>query len=413
MLCRLTDREVRSFVSAGIEGRKLFDGGGLFLTIRDGRTVWRVRYTFAGRDRSITLGPWPSTTLATARDQAAEVRRIVHGGGDPVLDRRLKRASAAISSLNTFEALADQWLSHRRPEWTDEHLRRSTRMLKRHVIPELGGVPMTKITPPMVAHVIQTVVGSGRVESAKKLLQHCNCIFRYARALGLATDNPASDVSELLPKSVPPRRRPARLNIDGLRDLLDRFDALRPSPMVRLAHRLCAFSAARVGNVVGAEWSEFDLDMEQPIWRIPRAKLKARHRDYDHVVPLGPTIAREIREWREELRIWRDHMPVAARWVFPSERAKTGHISRELVERVYRTSLAISSEHSLHGWRSAFSTLARDAGFERDAVELALDHIHDSAVARAYDRGERLEQRRRLAVWWDEQLCGRRANTTA
>jgi len=58
----------------------------------------------------------------------------------------------------------------------------------------------------------------------------------------------------------------------------------------------------------------------------------------------------------------------------------------------------------MHGWRSSFSTLARENGFELDVVELALDHVHDNKVVLAYDRGERLEQRRKLAVWWDEQF---------
>jgi hypothetical protein len=59
---------------------------------------------------------------------------------------------------------------------------------------------------------------------------------------------------------------------------------------------------------------------------------------------------------------------------------------------------------SPHGWRSALSTLAKDAGWSRDVVELTLDHVHDSAVVRAYDRGERRVERIRLAVWWDAQL---------
>ena len=58
----------------------------------------------------------------------------------------------------------------------------------------------------------------------------------------------------------------------------------------------------------------------------------------------------------------------------------------------------------LNGWRSAFSTLARDNGFARDVVELALDHIHDNEVSRAYDRGERFTQRIELFDWWGKQL---------
>lgn len=57
---------------------------------------------------------------------------------------------------------------------------------------------------------------------------------------------------------------------------------------------------------------------------------------------------------------------------------------------MYRITLRLEGKHSPHGWRSSFSTLARDNGIARDVVELALDHAHNNEVARAYDRGEQL-----------------------
>jgi integrase len=80
------------------------------------------------------------------------------------------------------------------------------------------------------------------------------------------------------------------------------------------------------------------------------------------------------------------------------------HITRESLEKAYRVTLGQDGKHSPHGWRAAFSTLARDHGLERDVVELTLDHIHDNDVVRAYDRGERLQQRIRLMNWWGDQL---------
>ena len=90
-------------------------------------------------------------------------------------------------------------------------------------------------------------------------------------------------------------------------------------------------------------------------------------------------------------------------YVFPSP---TGNqfISRESLEKAYRVTLNMSGKHAPHGWRSAFSTLARDNGFEQDVVELALDHAHGNEVVRAYDRGERFTQRVGLYKWWGEKL---------
>ena len=163
-----------------------------------------------------------------------------------------------------------------------------------------------------------------------------------------------------------------------------------------MAHRLCAFTAARIGNVVNAEWREFHLDDEQPVWIIPRAKMKVATRDIDHRVPLCPNIAAELRQWKEVFG--------SKGYVFPSP-AGGKFIGRESIEKVYRVTLGLEGKHSPHGWRSAFSTLARDNGFARDVVELALDHAHDNEVARAYDRGERFTQRVQLFKWWGEQLA--------
>jgi len=168
------------------------------------------------------------------------------------------------------------------------------------------------------------------------------------------------------------------------------------SPSVRMAHRLCAFTAARIGTVINAEWKEFNLKSAQPCWNIPRAKMKVKSRFTEHRIPLGPEIADELRQWKNIVN--------SKVYLFPSP---TGgkHIGRESIEKVYRVTLGLKGQHSPHGWRSSFSTLARDHRFTRDAVELALDHLHDNEVAMAYDRGERFIERVKLFKWWGKQLA--------
>ncbi|TXT21799.1 MAG: putative phage integrase [Gallionellaceae bacterium] len=167
---------------------------------------------------------------------------------------------------------------------------------------------------------------------------------------------------------------PALLDWASLGDILRRAEAARLSPSMCMAHRLCAFTAMRIGNVVNAEWREFHLDDEQPVWIIPYKKMKVATRDIGHRVPMCPEIADELCRWRETFG--------GKGFVFPSPQGGK-YIGRESIEKVYRVTLALGGKHSPHGWRSAFSTLARDNGFARDVVELALDHAHDNEVARA------------------------------
>jgi hypothetical protein len=84
-------------------------------------------------------------------------------------------------------------------------------------------------------------------------------------------------------------------------------------------------------------------------------------------------------------------------FLFPSPTGNGDHITKESLSKAYKKTLELTA-HSVHGWRSSFSTSAKDVGaFDKVAVELALDHVGDAKIVRTCDRGERLGERRRLA----------------
>lgn len=393
---KLSDRGIKAFISKGIAGKKLSDGGGMFLMRTPaGTAVWRIKFRYDGKERLFAVGTYPEIGLEAARAEREQVRDLLRQGRDPVKARQVRKAETSTATGNTFKAVARDWLSARKRGWSAVHYEKSERAIERDVLPELGRLPVSEITPAMVAGIIKAIAHRGARDTAAKILQHINGIFRLAQANGLCRDNPADPVKEVLPRKKQATRRPAVLEWQGLGQILRAAETARLSPAVRLAHRLCAFSLMRISNVVGAEWREFDLDAEIPIWIIPRAKMKSQDRQHDHKVILGPTIAEELRTWRS--------LTGGKGIVFPSP-AGAKHITRESIEKCYRVTLGLADKHSPHGWRAAFSTLARDNGSERDAVELTLDHIHDTDVVRAYDRGERLVQRVNLMRWWGEQL---------
>ena len=398
---KLTDKSVKAFIAKAERGKKLADGGGLHLFITPaGGTTWRIKYRLEGKEKIYSIGPYPLVSLAAARVELAEVKSLLLEGKDPVINRRVNRAAHVASADNTFQAVAQEWLAMKKSAWSAGHYTKSARAFERDIYPFLGKLPIAGITPAMVATTIQDIHKRDVLETASRILQHLNGVFRYAQAKGLCRDNPAAPARELLPRKKSSGRMPALLESVALGDTLRRAQLARLSPAVHMAHRLCAFTASRIGNVVNAEWSEFDLDGEQPVWTIPRAKMKVTNRDIDHRIPLSPQIAEELRTWRNCIG--------GKGYAFPSP-AGGKHIGRESIEKVYRVTLNLAGKHSPHGWRSAFATLARDEGFERDVVELALDHAHDDEVARAYDRGERFVQRIELYNWWGQWLSSAQA----
>lgn len=394
---KLNDAAVRSWIkNPQRTPAKLFDGDGLFLTLTPrGTAVWRLRYRIAGRDKIFSIGAYPEIGLAAARDARTAARALIRENHDPVVARRVHRAEAAVGDDNTFESIAKTWLKKNQPGWSEPHFKTVSETLDRHVLKYLGPLPIQECSHALVASVVERL--GERVDTAQKVRQICAGIFRYAQAKGLFVgDNPADAAREVIARRKLKGRRPALLTWPELGDLLRRAEGANLSSAVRMAHRLCAFTATRIGNVISAEWPEFDLDAAQPLWEIPRSKMKAQDRHFPHKVILGAQISSELRKWRD--------VTGGTGRVFPAVAGGSEFISPESIEKAYRVTLGLKGKHSPHGWRSAFSTLARDNGFERDAVELALDHVHDNDVARAYDRGERLAERVKLAEWWNEAL---------
>ncbi|MCU1348975.1 MAG: hypothetical protein JWO56_2005, partial [Acidobacteria bacterium] len=401
----LTDRTVRAFVANAQNGTatkgKLGDGGGLYLTVTERLTpVWRMKYRtgMPAREKTLSFGVYPEVGLAMARAGRDAAREQLRLGKDPGQTRKLARLAEVAAGDATFASVAEMWLKKNKDGWSDVHYQKSRRALVRDVLPTLGPLPMANVTAPVIATAVLPIANRGARDTAGRVLQHIGGVCRFAEGLGLLERDPTPAVRELLPRKGKTGRRHALLEVGALRDVLRRADLAPISPAVRMAHRLAAFTAARIGNVVDAAWEEFALDGDVAKWVIPRAKMKAKDRFDDHKILLGPTITAELRAWRSLIG--------TTGYLFPSP-AGGRFISRESIEKAYRVTLGLAGKHTVHGWRSAFSTLARDAGFTRDVVELTLDHIHDTEVVRAYDRGERLVERAHLMKWWDCTLAGK------
>ena len=92
---------------------KLSDGAGLHLLIqRNGSKLWRFRYQFCGRENMLTFGPFPATSLASARTKRDEARALIASGTDPSTKRKLDKIAAATAARNTFGDVAAEHLAN-------------------------------------------------------------------------------------------------------------------------------------------------------------------------------------------------------------------------------------------------------------------------------------------------------------
>lgn len=387
---RLSDAKLRSLKTTG----KHFDGGGLFIDVRpNGSRYWRLKYRVAGKEKLLALGVYPAVSIKEAREAAAAARQAIARGDDPSAQRQADKARAAHDAVNTLEAVASEWMAHQAQRWSDATALKIRRSLEMYLYPALAAKPLAAIKPIEIIEAIKAVERHGSGEVAARLIQRVKAIYRWALHHERIDSNPMIDLvpGELLkPRSVKHRLALPEGELPAFLAKLDDYDG---HPSTAMALRLLMLTAARPGEVRGARWAEFELDAA--MWVIPpeRMKMKTEHR-----VPLS----------RQAVAVVRAMQPLSGdrELLFPSP----SHPSRPLSENTLNSGLARMGYKGIataHGFRSLFSTMANEAGWDADVIERQLAHIERNKVRAAYHRAAYSAERARLLQWWADLLDAR------
>lgn len=380
------------------------DSGGLFLFIdQQARASWRVKFRVRNAEGALverlsSLGPVAgfstaanAITLAQAREQLKVLKGDLAAGNDPVQQAKVREREKASDNAATFGALTTEWLAKQKKQWSDIHYLKSSQALERDILPMLRDMPVSSIKPAHINKALHAIADRGAPETAHRLRQHVGGVMKTAIARGIISIDPSITAALDLDQKYKRGKRPAFVTFKQLGEVLRGIDAARISPAARIASDLLNATLVRIGELTGARWKEFDLDAEQPRWAIPRARMKDKNKDHDHGIPLPVELAERLKKWR----LYCDGSP----FVFPGATAK-GTISPATLEKLYSRTLKLGGKHCPHGWRASFSTLAREAGHNGEAVEIQLDHAHGGDVQLAYDRGVRWDQRLVVMTWW-------------
>ena len=117
---KLTDTFIRH-VTGNDKVQKHSDGGGLFLYVTPtGKKSWRLAYRFAGKQKLISLGPYPSVSLREAREKREEAKKLLRENIDPSEARRQAREAASEAARNSFEDVAQEWYAKHSTQWMPE-----------------------------------------------------------------------------------------------------------------------------------------------------------------------------------------------------------------------------------------------------------------------------------------------------
>ena len=166
----LTDTAIRKAKPAA-KPQKLRDGGGLYLLLRpDGARWWRWDYRrpVTGKRNTLSLGTYPDTGLAEARERHAEARKMLAAGVDPGEHRKAAAAAKADQVANPFEAVADELLAIRAKKLAAGSAVRERRMLEKDLAPYIGRRPVGEIAASELLAALRKVEARGAVETAHR-----------------------------------------------------------------------------------------------------------------------------------------------------------------------------------------------------------------------------------------------------
>ena len=204
------------------------DGGGLYLRVKpDGRASWTLRYQIAGVRRDLGLGRarGPGAfSLAEARGKAAEARRLVAEGRDPLAvraadeaARREAEAARERQARNSFRDVAVAFIAARGPVWRNaKHTAQWEATLATYAHPVIGDMAVDTIGVPDVLRVLQPIWTS-KPETASRVRGRIEAVLSYAAATGLRPRgfNPASwrgNLDATLPAAAKVKRRAREAN---------------------------------------------------------------------------------------------------------------------------------------------------------------------------------------------------------
>ncbi|HEX2796549.1 MAG TPA: integrase arm-type DNA-binding domain-containing protein [Immundisolibacter sp.] len=390
----LTDPALRNAKPAD-KPRKLADGGGLYLLIQPaGGKWWRLDYRHGGKRKTLSMGTYPDTPLADARQRRDEARRLLANGIDPGEHRKLTKNTLP-QDADSFEAVAREWFAKFAPGWAPTHAEKIIRRLEREVFPWLGARPVGDITAPELLTVLRRIEARGRLETAHRAHQNCGRVFRYAVATGRAERDPSGDLRGALPPATK-RHHAAIIDPKAIAELLRVLDGYTGSFVTACALRLAPLLFVRPGELRRAEWAEIYLDAAE--WRIPAAKMKMRA---PHVVPLAD----------QALAILRELHPLTGRgrYVFPGARSSERPMSENTVNAALRRLGYEKDAMTGHGFRTLASTTLHEQGWPSDIIERQLAHAERNKIKAAYNRAEHLPERRKMMQAWADYLDGLRA----
>ena len=338
---------------------KKHDSRGLYLLVKPNNSkLWRFRYIYAGKNKEMALGRYPSIKLTDARDAAENARILLAKGVDPMAERKLLKKSTELSD-KTFSVVALKWWEKQKNSWGRDHANRIKRWITIDA-KKICSLSVEEIDAGHITELMLDIESSGHPKKAPVILSVINRIFGFALAHRLTRTNPAQGLP--------------------LRDIISPLPKVKPFAAV-----------VKTAELIKLKWEY--VDFEEKIIRIPEHQMKKAR---EHLVPLSRQVIVQLEMLKE--------ITGYSQFVFPSQRNSDNPISKNVMTNRLRTLGYAADVMTAHGFRSTASTILHEQGYEHEIIEAQLAHLTGTSTSRAYNRSIHLTKRRKMMQEWANYL---------
>lgn len=351
-------------------------------------------YHFEGRKRRMTLGSYPECTLGEARKRHREALRILEiEEKDPAFEKRKEKSTARdASTINALiEEYIEKWAKPNKRSWETDQ-----RCLENNIKKLWGKRKAADITRRDVNLLLDEIKERGALVQSNRVLACIRKMFNFAIERDLVQSNPCTGI-----KATKENSRDRVLTEDELKTIWlalsqkynpeDLSHILHMSEQTKLILKLQLVTAQRKGEVVGAEWSEIDLNSGW--WTIPANKAK---NNQAHRVPLS-SLTIEI---LQDIKI----LSGDSRFLFPARRSDR-HITAAAIDHAVRRSrfegVAAWTPHDCRRTAASYMT---SIGIPRLTVTKILNHSENNNVTAIYDRHSYDNEKRTALEAWAQKL---------
>jgi len=395
----LNDTKLKKLTYQKIKSNTYSDGQGLSLIVRpDNSKIWEFRYTSPTehKRRKTTFKNYPEISLSVARTKRDEYINLINKGIDPIDYHKAIKEESKNKIKGLFETIFNEWIEKQEEDLAPSTYKRKRALIINDVVSQFKRRTISSIKHPEVVTILENKSKTAP-ETAKRLFNYLDNLWRYATMKGYCKFNIISNIHKSILKKTP-NNSYAKITDSGiLKELINELYSYNGHISTRNLLKFVLHVPLRASNLVTLKWSYIDFDRK--LLTIPRELMKNKN----NILPnFTMPLSDEVMEILQEQYTYTSNRS----YIFVGD--KGGHIHPETGNQVLKK-LDFNNEKKerkqrMHSFRGTFRSIVETEHNASETVkEIALDHYTKDRISLVYKHKANYEkQLRELMNWWSE-----------